>query len=226
MSRGDEIAARLVHRWVRRYTSGLDATVRDVRRAEIESDLWEHRRDAEAAGLKPRQTGLEIVARMVLGMPADVGWRRAMPRAERVPGMEVEMDERLSRAWWVPAAILVAGSNLVFGIAGWDPGWTPPQPSVDPFAVVLVVLGVAGLIGVALRNRLPKLSGLLMLSGAWVPVFLGTSNLLMETLGRPLAASIVTAIISLVEIAAGSVTIVGAIRTMTRRPRLTQRRVA
>lgn len=217
MSRFDDVAARLVRRWVRRYTRGLDPTVRDTRRAEIESDLWEHRREADSAGLRPRQTGLEIVARMVLGMAADLGWRRAMPMAQHVRGMEADMGNRIPTVWWVPAAIVVAGMNLYLGIAGWDPGWTPPQPSVDPFAVVVVVLGVAGLIGVALRNRLPKVSGLLMLSGAWVPLFLGISSL------RILGPFV---IVGLVEITAGVLTAIGAIQTMTRRPALKQGRVA
>jgi hypothetical protein len=222
MSSFEDLAARVVRRWVRRYTRGLDPAVREVRRAEIESDVWEHRREAAAAGLRPRQTGLEILARMVLGMPADIGWRRAMPRAEEL-GVEADMDNRIPTVWMVPAAIVAAGLNLVLGIAGWDPGWIPPQPSVDPFAVVLVVVGVAGLIGVVLRNRLPKVSGLLMLSGAWAPLFLGISSLV---LGDGLGTNILNVLFHLVAIAAGALTIVGAIQTMTRRPALKQGQAA
>ena len=222
MSSFDDLAARIVRRWVRRYTRGVDPAVREVRCAEIESDVWEHRREAAAAGLRPRQTGLEILARMVLGMPADIGWRRAMPRAEQLLGVEADMDDRVPTVWLVPAAIVAGGLNLVMGIAGWDPGWSPPQPSVDPFAVVLVVVGVAGLIGVALRSRLPKVSGLLMLSGAWAPLFLGLSSLL---LGDGLGTNILNVLLHLVAIAAGALTIVGAIQTMTRRTAL-KRRVA
>jgi len=225
MTPSDDLAARLVRRWVRLYTRGLEPTVREMRRGEIDSDLWEHRREAESAGLRPRQTAMEIVARMILGMAADVGWRRAMPRAEHVRGVEA-MDKRISSVWWVPAAIVASGLNLAIGIAGWDPGWPPPQPSVDPFAVVLVVVGAAGLIGVALRNRLPKLSGLLMLSGAWVLPFLGLTNLLMSPFGGSLGSSILGAIVNLVEIAVGVLTAIGAIQTMTRRPALKQPRVA
>jgi hypothetical protein len=60
------------------------------------------------------------------------------------------------------------------------------------------------------------MSGLLMLSGAWVPLFLGISSLGMGPF----------VVVGLVEITAGVLTAIGAIQTMTRRPAVNQGRVA
>ncbi len=40
------LPVRLVRGWVRLYTAGLPADVRDGRREEIDADLWEHAREA------------------------------------------------------------------------------------------------------------------------------------------------------------------------------------
>ena len=64
---------RAVLAWARVYTRGLPPTTRDQRKAEITSDLWEHR--AEAA--RSRGLTLEIAARSIAGVPADLSWRRA-----------------------------------------------------------------------------------------------------------------------------------------------------
>ena len=66
------LAAAIVRAWTRVYTSGLPAELREARREEIESDLWEDVHDQE------RSSGLlavQMIARMLIGMPDDVGWR-------------------------------------------------------------------------------------------------------------------------------------------------------
>ena len=65
-------ASAVVRAWTFAYTWGLPAELRDARRDEIESDLWEsaHDRDRSAAAV-----ALETLARMLIGMPDDVGWR-------------------------------------------------------------------------------------------------------------------------------------------------------
>ena len=65
--RGDELALW----WVDRYTRGLPEHVREERRAEIASDVWEHRVAA------PDTLGLSVLSRSVRGVPADISWRRA-----------------------------------------------------------------------------------------------------------------------------------------------------
>jgi hypothetical protein len=70
-----ERSERLVLRWVAFYTRGLPSEVRQDRRDEIADDLWCQRDDAAEAGRDDRSVGGEILARLLLGVPADVGWR-------------------------------------------------------------------------------------------------------------------------------------------------------
>lgn len=69
----DAWADRTARWWAERYTSGLDPAVADDRRAELESDLFEHRWAADAA---PAQQW-DVLGRVLWGIPADLSWRRA-----------------------------------------------------------------------------------------------------------------------------------------------------
>ena len=54
MSAALALAVGMTRSWVTLYTSGLPRELRDARRAEIDSDLWEHQRTAEFLD-QPRQ---------------------------------------------------------------------------------------------------------------------------------------------------------------------------
>ena len=64
------MASALVRAWTRLYTLGLANHVREARREEIESDLWESRDDPERA-----PSGLQVIARLAAGLTDDLGWR-------------------------------------------------------------------------------------------------------------------------------------------------------
>ena len=49
-ARASGIAASIARAWVRICTAGMPAAIRDRRRAELESMLWEHQREASGAG--------------------------------------------------------------------------------------------------------------------------------------------------------------------------------
>jgi hypothetical protein len=216
----DDVAGSLALLWARVYTSGLAPDLREQRRAEIASDVWEHRHEAHFAGLRPSQIGLEIVARWLLGIPADLSWRRVARRETAIfPGGEQAMDAKVRVNWWIVPALVLAALLLVTGVTSLDPGWIPPAPSIDPFAVVVVVLGVAVLLGIALRHRLPKLAGLLILSGAWFPLFTPAYDLIITVFGRGRAAlGWPGSIVELIAAAAAILAAVGAIQNMARRP--------
>jgi hypothetical protein len=220
MNSFDDLASNVVRRWVRLYTGRLGLSHRERRLDEIESDLWEHRREARAAGLGPTQTGIEIVGRWLLGIPADLAWRRASQRMGRADdGRDPVMSTDPGGSWWAVSPLVLAGLHLFAGIANLDPGWTPPQPAIDPMAIVVLVLGVSTIGGVVVWNRAPKLAGVLVLSGVWVPLFTPVYNLAVRlfrisqsTVGGPSeylgAFGIVIAVL----------TVVGAIQNMARRP--------
>jgi putative ABC transport system permease protein len=61
----------IVRAWTRFYTWNLEPRIRDGRRAEIDSDLWEH-----VSGHGTRSTiAVEILGRLILGIPDDIRWR-------------------------------------------------------------------------------------------------------------------------------------------------------
>jgi uncharacterized protein (TIGR03435 family) len=66
------LAVALVRGWTRLYTWRMPPDLRDERRAEVESDLWESQSDAAGPGVR---AGLQILLRLVIGIPDDLGWR-------------------------------------------------------------------------------------------------------------------------------------------------------
>ena len=91
-------AVRFAHAWLSVYTRGVIPEVGDERRAELESDLWEHINDAALAGEPRAQTALAVMGRVVRGVPADLTWRhhhratrpaRARRRERRAPMEEL-----------------------------------------------------------------------------------------------------------------------------------------
>jgi hypothetical protein len=97
------LPVRLAEGWVAFYTRGLPSEVRDARRAELRSDLWEHRRHAAADGHGRRRWSLQVGGRVVRGMPDDLWWRFAQQAATR-PRTEATERRRRLLAWlfdWV-----------------------------------------------------------------------------------------------------------------------------
>ena len=75
-------AIAAVRAWTTLYTSGLPIEQRDARREEIDSDLWESVNDPAS---DRRSLALQIAARLIAGIPDDLGWRseQAAPAAVR-----------------------------------------------------------------------------------------------------------------------------------------------
>ena len=68
-------ALAIVRGWTRLYTARLQPIVRDARRAEIESDLWELHEDARRRGATPAGIAVHMLLRLVLGSVDDLAWR-------------------------------------------------------------------------------------------------------------------------------------------------------
>jgi hypothetical protein len=69
----DRLVSAAVRAWTRVYTVGMPELSRDVRRAEIESDLWEWQHDPD----RPTGPGAAagVFLRLLMGMPDDLLWR-------------------------------------------------------------------------------------------------------------------------------------------------------
>ena len=65
------LAASIVRHWVRLYTVGLETTVRERIRQEVEADLWEQTNSQDASS-QPIREALIIILRWLSGIPADV----------------------------------------------------------------------------------------------------------------------------------------------------------
>ena len=185
-------AQSFVRTWVRLYTSGLPEPARGDRRAEIESDLWEHQRHPS----RPTAVGLEIVLRSLLGIPADLSWRLEQATAgERIANAIASLlgrGERLS-TWVVQrglpglttvlAWLFIAGGLLIVAMA-------PFQPHGERGIVVIGAWGI--LAGLAVRwghsnlSARPKIAFAAIAAGA-LPLGL----VLVVTVVAPILALIV-----------------------------------
>jgi hypothetical protein len=117
-------------RWVGWYTRDLPDDVAARRRAEIACDLWEHQYDAARHGVSAFVFSLEVVGRVLSGVPADLSWRRAVgrqPRARLVPGGNVvsRVASKLEMAFVILVTLNVAmafsmvpliGTEVLYGI--------------------------------------------------------------------------------------------------------------
>ena len=181
---------RIALRWVRLYTRGLPAEARADRYAEIESDLWEHRRDAgDRLG-----TELAILARCVRGAHADVGWRRS----RRLGGSRPTLPSvACGGAWTLAFASLLfvlgfqlyAASALV-GLDLYGAGW--PEGDVSEWAQLNALLLALVVAGAVVFTRLPLAGAALAAAGAFGSAFAPLCPAMLFVFGPP-AASVATA---------------------------------
>ena len=95
------IVPSLVRNWARVYTFGLNSEIREARRAEIESDLWEHAHDSEL-GRDARSPfcALHALIRLLAGVPDDLLWRieqaksHAMERDSHILSINISSEVR------------------------------------------------------------------------------------------------------------------------------------
>lgn len=130
--------------WTDHYTRGLPGDVRDRRRAEIESDVFEQRRAGTASDGA-------VWWRTVRGIPADLAWRRTVRTAR--PSRVRTTWRVVTQAWFAPLAAIVAVFDLLlaWGVATEPDGKMPGQ-AVGP--LVMASLGVALVAGLWLRWRI------------------------------------------------------------------------
>jgi hypothetical protein len=93
-----DLATALVRAWTRAYTWRLEPAVRDTRRAEIDSELWEFQHDPERGAYPAAHT----LARLLIGIPDDLSWRAEHAQARRTP-----TRARLRAVAWTVATLIV-----------------------------------------------------------------------------------------------------------------------
>lgn len=147
------IAAALTRAWVRVYTIGMPADLRETRREEIDADLWDQEKDAQDEGIPAAVSETEILLRAVLGVPDDLSWRfeaiharRGASIARRIPMLSLSTRQiRGMGLAGLVSGFLWAGSVLTlptkFG-SWWAYGH-----------IALSILFIVGLLGVYMHHR-------------------------------------------------------------------------
>ena len=115
---GQSLGARVARRWAHVYTRGLDPEIRDARRAEIDSDIFEQQHASSSSAWR---TGAAITGRTLRGVLGDLAWRRE-ERAMSQSGATLLRSGPTRHLRWLALIPLVpAGPLLFFGLA-----WTAP----------------------------------------------------------------------------------------------------
>jgi TonB family protein len=93
MTRWTAFVMACVRCWTRMYTWRLPPAVRDARREEIDSDLWESSHDP---GITEAELGVQTLMRLTLGLADDFAWRFA----------HLRVAEHMTRRALTAAAVL------------------------------------------------------------------------------------------------------------------------
>ncbi|MGE0228992.1 MAG: DUF4386 family protein [Dehalococcoidia bacterium] len=118
--REDTFGAALARWWLRLYTAGLPPRLRERRELELESDLHEHQADRLTGDASETVVGLEIVGRVVRGVPADLAWRMQL----EAPPMELKIPaERVTGALILALLVLIPVSGAISGYDTARQGW-------------------------------------------------------------------------------------------------------
>jgi hypothetical protein len=110
---------RLCSAWVRWYTRRLPGLIAGQRRAEIASDLWEHRQDAMEHGRTPARHELDVIGRVLSGIPADLSWRREVLRSPTrpAPGVPTTSSLTASRTGVLLTVLAILGLGVAATMA-------------------------------------------------------------------------------------------------------------
>jgi hypothetical protein len=193
------LATDLTRWWVSVYSRGLPEHERAARRAEIDSDLWEHTHVGAESGQRPADTGFEILTRLLLGIPADLAWRRALahPTSQRRPSTSHERPittrgiTMLRRLVAVVAIVLTATSGLFLLYNGLgmltDEG---REAWMLRFGLWETATGAVLLLGLLATARWPRVGTALIALGALVAA---ATHYWMAFIGVPLAIVIIVA---------------------------------
>jgi hypothetical protein len=128
--------------WTDRYTRGLADEVRERRRNEIASDVFEQLHAASD------ERSSSLTWRTVRGIPADVAWRRQEKRAMQANSPEPRESRWrnawaiMTQRWFAPVAVLVIVFNLLFAIAVVKEGKESGR-IVGPILLVLCAAAIA-----------------------------------------------------------------------------------
>jgi hypothetical protein len=156
-----------VRAWVRFYTTGLEPELRFERRAEIDSDLWEHRLLAADDRQSSTATSLAIWGRWAAGIPADLSWRVDQRRHKQPDRKELAVTNTFGRNWWQMLAVVAAIASGYLGVQQFVSDDVTPAVTPGKIGGLVVFSGGGALVllGLALFRRYPRRGAGLVLIG-------------------------------------------------------------
>ena len=154
---GDSLAVRVCRRWVHWYTRSCPADVAAARREELESDAWEHAADAAERGVSRSAFDVDVLRRVLSGVPADLSWRREVLRSRSrsdTPGVPIMSRPRRIASFATLVLAGLAATPAVALIALLGSGDNGDLSTVAKIQIVFITaLGVVLLAGLVLRVR-------------------------------------------------------------------------
>jgi len=161
-----DVVVGMTRSWVAVYTSGLAPELRDARRAEIDSDLWEHQRTARLQDQPPGETALQLLTRLLLGILSDVTWR--LETGHSVSGeRSIRMNEALYMRGLVAVGVALALLVVIVGVGSIFNAFEDGDNSGWVWGGSLSALsGVAVMVGLLISRPNPLLGIGLVAAGA------------------------------------------------------------
>lgn len=152
-----QAAVGLTRTWTAAYTTGLPRDLKQGRRAEIESDLWEHWQDASAEGQPVGVAAGEVLGRCLRGIPADLFWRFNL---EGEPKMfsKTFIERGTGLAMLLILGLMVAMMGSGFGIGADEEYFRDDFPRLaqdpDGFGAGLLIGSVLGVVAIGAAGGL------------------------------------------------------------------------
>ena len=166
------LAERVVRVWVHLYTIGMPNEIRDSRRAEIRSDLWEEEFDAICSGSRHIAGMVRMLARWLSGIPSDLSWRvqaaLEVHAARKAPGGSQQSDRVTQWAFLITGSLLAAVSMVGNASVSLRYLITMNKAEPDWATAILLLNGLAILAGLRLIRGYPLAGGVAVLVASFV----------------------------------------------------------
>jgi hypothetical protein len=168
-----DLSIALTRAWATVYTRGLPQDAGAERREEIDGDLWHQRRLADLEREPVTGTAVQILVRVILGIPADLLWRVEAGSSTQTVGRTSVNNTLFMRIGLVAAmlplaALAAAGVSFVLGSGDFENStehWL--------WRVAFVATPAIGGVGLWLCATRPRLGMGLVLAGV------GASSVMM-----------------------------------------------
>jgi len=159
---------------------GLEAGARSDRRAEIDSDLWEHRNHAASEGEATLATSVSILGRWVAGIPSDLSWRVSHLFRRGQTKKEPMMANPRGRHWWQWLAALTAAATIYAGVRQVLTDEVEAGVTAGKIGglILLAGAGVLVVIGLADYRNMPKRGAVMVIIGVLPLALIGGFGLM------------------------------------------------